>query len=80
MRLFILVKAICCLAFKPSPTTLKQIKNLLFCDKTESGSGYKGSEILVATNEGQAAKNKEQLNKASFRNYQGGLTNLNSHN
>lgn len=80
MGLFILVKAICCLAFKHSPFALEQIKNLLFCDKTESGLGNKGSEILAAANEGQAAKNKEQLNKASFRNYQGGLTNLNPHN
>lgn len=78
MRLFISVKAICCFAFKHSPFALEQIKNLLFCDKTESGN--EGSEILAATNEGQAAKNKEQLNKASFRNYQGGLTNLNPHN
>lgn len=52
----------------------------MFCHKTESRLGNKGSEILAATKEGQAAKNKEQLNKASFRNYQGGLTNLNPHN
>lgn len=41
-----------------------QIKNLLFSDKTESGLG--NTEILAGINEGHAAKNKEQQNKASF--------------
>lgn len=55
------------------------IKNIINRLNQARKMGEKETEIKPGTNEGHTAK-KEVHKKASFTNYQRGLTNLNPHN